>query len=45
MIALPAGVLVWFAAGLTDMRKGWKMRDFTLFDPCGFLWRVAQDID
>ena len=25
--------------------RDWKMRDFTLFDPCGVLWRVAQDID
>lgn len=24
--------------------RGWKMRDFTLFDPCGVLWRIAQDI-
>lgn len=23
----------------------WKMRDFTLFDPSGVLWRVAQEID
>jgi hypothetical protein len=25
--------------------RDWKMRDFTLFDPCGILWRIAQDID
>lgn len=24
--------------------RDWKMRDFTLFDPCGVLWRIAQDI-
>jgi uncharacterized glyoxalase superfamily protein PhnB len=22
----------------------WAMRDFTLFDPSGVLWRVAQNI-
>jgi hypothetical protein len=25
--------------------RDWKMRDFTIIDPCGVLWRVAQDID
>jgi hypothetical protein len=25
--------------------RDWGMRDFTMFDPCGVLWRVAQDID
>ena len=25
--------------------RAWKMRDFTLFDPSGVLWRIAQDID
>jgi len=25
--------------------RDWGMRDFTLFDPCGVLWRVAQAID
>ena len=25
--------------------REWKMRDFTLFDPSGVLWRVAQSID
>ena len=23
----------------------WAMRDFTLFDPSGVLWRIAQNID
>lgn len=23
----------------------WKMRDFTLLDPSGVLWRIAQNID
>ncbi|MBC8056903.1 MAG: VOC family protein [Rhizobiales bacterium] len=32
-----------------DVRVGepedrpWAMRDFTLFDPCGVLWRIAQN--
>ena len=25
--------------------REWKMRDFTLFDPCGVLWRIAEGID
>lgn len=25
--------------------RDWKMRDFTLFDPCGVLWRISQDAD
>jgi len=25
--------------------RDWKMRDFTLFDPSGVLWRVAQSIE
>jgi len=25
--------------------RDWKMRDFTLFDPSGVLWRIAQPID
>jgi hypothetical protein len=25
--------------------REWKMRDFTLVDPCGVLWRIAQAID
>ena len=29
--------------GLPEDRD-WGMRDFTLFDPCGVLWRIAQGI-
>jgi uncharacterized glyoxalase superfamily protein PhnB len=25
--------------------RDWNMRDFTLFDPSGVVWRIAQDID
>jgi hypothetical protein len=25
--------------------REWKMRDFTLVDPSGVLWRIAQNID
>jgi uncharacterized glyoxalase superfamily protein PhnB len=37
-------------AGQFDVRIGepadrpWAMRDFTLFDPSGVLWRIAQNI-
>ncbi len=30
--------------GLPENR-GWKMRDFTLVDPCGVLWRIGQMIE
>jgi hypothetical protein len=26
-------------------QRPWKMRDFTLFDPSGVLWRIAQNTD
>lgn len=32
------------AAGPPEDRE-WKMRDFTLTDPSGVLWRIAQSID
>ena len=25
--------------------RGWKMRDFTLFDPSGVLWRIAKNLE
>jgi uncharacterized glyoxalase superfamily protein PhnB len=25
--------------------RDWKMRDFTLIDPSGVLWRIAQNIE
>ena len=31
------------AVGIPDNRP-WAMRDFTLFDPSGVLWRIAQNI-
>jgi hypothetical protein len=27
------------------MDQPWRMRDFTLIDPSGVLWRIAQNID
>jgi uncharacterized glyoxalase superfamily protein PhnB len=24
--------------------QSWAMRDFTLFDPSGVLWRIAQNL-
>jgi hypothetical protein len=32
------------AIGQPEDRE-WRMRDFTLFDPSGVLWRIAQDLD
>jgi hypothetical protein len=29
----------------TPEDRAWKMRDFTLVDPSGVCWRIAQDID
>lgn len=26
-------------------RRPWRMRDFTLTDPTGVLWRIAQNVD
>jgi hypothetical protein len=26
-------------------QRPWKMRDFTLFDPSGVLWRIAQNTE
>ncbi|MGC3944520.1 MAG: VOC family protein [Chryseolinea sp.] len=23
----------------------WRMRDFVMLDPCGVLWRIAQNVD
>jgi catechol 2,3-dioxygenase-like lactoylglutathione lyase family enzyme len=28
----------------TPVNQPWAMRDFTLFDPSGVLWRIAQNI-
>jgi hypothetical protein len=28
-----------------ERSRDWKMRDFTLFDPSGVLWRIARLID
>ena len=32
------------AIGAPEDRE-WQMRDFTLFDPSGVLWRIAQPLD
>lgn len=38
------GDLFGVAVGEPENRP-WAMRDFTLFDPSGVLWRIAQNID
>ena len=42
---LASGVSVRFGVKVGDPQdQPWAMRDFTLFDPSGVLWRVAQNI-
>ena len=40
-----SGVVARFDVKLGDPQdQPWAMRDFTLFDPSGVLWRIAQNI-
>lgn len=42
---LAAGVVARFGVQVgAPENRPWAMRDFTLFDPSGVLWRVAQNI-
>ncbi|HEY8683746.1 MAG TPA: VOC family protein [Rhodanobacter sp.] len=42
---LAAGVTARFGVAMGEPTdQPWGMRDFTLFDPSGVLWRVAQNI-
>ena len=42
---LSSGVAARFGVKVgTPQNQPWAMRDFTLFDPSGVLWRVAQNI-
>jgi catechol 2,3-dioxygenase-like lactoylglutathione lyase family enzyme len=42
---LSSGVQDRFAVDIgTPENRPWAMRDFTLFDPSGVLWRIAQNI-
>ena len=42
---LASGVPVRFGVKVGEPKdQPWAMRDFTLFDPSGVLWRVAQNI-
>ena len=42
---LSSGVVARFGVKVgTPEDQPWAMRDFTLFDPSGVLWRVAQNI-
>ena len=42
---LSSGVVSRFGVAVgTPQDRPWAMRDFTLFDPSGVLWRIAQNI-
>lgn len=42
---LAAAVAVRFGVKVSEPAdRDWAMRDFTLFDPSGVLWRIAQNI-
>jgi hypothetical protein len=42
---LSSGIAARFGVTVGDPAdQPWGMRDFTLFDPAGVLWRIAQDI-
>lgn len=41
---LASGVAQRFGVKVGEVvEQPWAMRDFTLFDPCGVLWRIAQN--
>jgi hypothetical protein len=41
---LASGVAERFGVEVGEVvEQPWAMRDFTLFDPCGVLWRIAQN--
>jgi catechol 2,3-dioxygenase-like lactoylglutathione lyase family enzyme len=43
--AMAAGVAAQFGVAIGALEdRPWGMRDFTLFDPSGVLWRIAQNI-
>lgn len=42
---LASGVAAQFGVSVGDpVDQPWAMRDFTLFDPAGVLWRIAQNL-
>jgi catechol 2,3-dioxygenase-like lactoylglutathione lyase family enzyme len=42
---LAAGVVERFGVAVSEPQdQPWAMRDFTLFDPSGVLWRIAQNL-
>jgi uncharacterized glyoxalase superfamily protein PhnB len=41
-----AGVAEKYGVRMSQVQvQPWRMRDFTLFDPSGVLWRIAQNTD
>jgi uncharacterized glyoxalase superfamily protein PhnB len=41
-----AGVVATYGVTVTEIvQQPWRMRDFTLFDPSGVCWRIAQNTD
>ena len=46
MIALPSGTRIWLAAGVTDMRKGFELRELRVTDywtaSGSYLWKIKD---
>jgi uncharacterized glyoxalase superfamily protein PhnB len=41
-----AGIAGKYGVRMSEVQlQPWRMRDFTLFDPSGVLWRIAQNIE
>ena len=40
-----SGIATRYGVEISDVRlQPWRMRDFTLIDPSGVLWRIAQNV-
>jgi catechol 2,3-dioxygenase-like lactoylglutathione lyase family enzyme len=41
-----SGIAARYGVAVSDVRlQPWRMRDFTLVDPSGVLWRIAQNVE
>lgn len=41
-----SGIAARYGAKVSDVqRQPWRMRDFTLVDPSGVLWRIGQNVE
>lgn len=41
-----SGIAARYGVKVSDVRlQPWRMRDFTLLDPSGVLWRIAQHVE